>query len=266
MAVSLPGLQVAHIHRGDDLFRSESGRQVLRQFLRTPVADHAGTPSFVSDGQRALDVMLEARIGTETANSFLIVASAQTGRANQLVHSAEAWLSSGERLQQFRSQRAISKGASGYLLTSTSGPTEGSATQSSWLRNEGHKQQPIHLGQCFEDLVLEAVWADDMEALSGALITFDEFLAANRCESSHDSKHPFVRSQSQAMLPGDFLDCTFKNLILDGHDSLHFIDRELGSSWGRRRGAHSHSRLSGACASHCNHRHAQSLESTDDSR
>jgi hypothetical protein len=210
----------------DRLFASDSGRQVLRQFLRNPVVDHAGSPDLVCDGQQAFNVMLDAGIGPETANSFLVVASAVCGRAGDFVGNAEAWLSSGERLQRFRSQRVITMGDEGYRLSTTSGPTKDAPAQSHWLVNKGHAHQLIRIGECFDDRLIQAIRADDMDSLIAGLTLFDSYLEANRCERALGSTHPFISNDTKNTLPGEFLDCTFKNLVLDAQDSLHFIDRE----------------------------------------
>jgi O-antigen biosynthesis protein len=210
----------------DRLFRSHSGRQVLKQFVRQPVAEHAGTARLVCDSVRAFEVMIDAELGPDTANSFLVVASPNQGTATELLHDVDAWVSSGERLQRFRSQRTIRADANSYLLEATSGPTGAEPGENSWLRNVGHESQVIHLGDCLEDRVIAAVRSDDMDQLASALRLFDEFLVVSRVPSAGHPSQPFAGTATSYSLPGDFLDCSFKNLIVDGEGRVLFVDRE----------------------------------------
>jgi hypothetical protein len=210
----------------DQIFRSIEGRQVLGQFIRQPVTEHAGSGRLVCDSQRAFKVVLDAELGPDTANSFLIAASPTSGAASSVLHEAEAWIASGERLQRFRSQRAIRKVADGYELETTDGPTAAEPAENSWLRNVGHPSELIHFGDCLEDRVLAAVRTDDMHELASALGVFDDFLASNRLEAIESASHPFFLGRAENNLPADFLDCTFKNLIVDGGGNVQFVDRE----------------------------------------
>lgn len=211
---------------GDELFASDAGREVLKQFLRDPVAEHAGTASLVCDAKRAFDLMVDAGLGPDTANSFLVVGSPTAGGAGQLIGDGSAWLSSGERLQRFRSQRVIVRDDQDWKVVPTSGPSVASPGGSAWVRNVGHESQPIVLGECLEDQAIDALRDDDMSALAAILQIFDDFLAANRTADESAASHPYLVSSDRPRLSGDLLDGTLKNLIVDGEGGIHFVDRE----------------------------------------
>jgi SAM-dependent methyltransferase len=214
------------------LFETEPGLEVIRQFLRNPVVDFSGSPMFVCDPASALSVMLTARLGPDTANSFLLVASGEPGTSDALLRDGEAWTSSGERVQEFRSQRVITADAGQFYVHERSGPSIGQPGSRTWLRNVGHPTQVVHPGRCLEDLLVEAIRADDLETLRSLLRTYDEFLRCNRQAVGSDPTNPFLLDIGRETLPGDFLDCSFKNLIVADGEPPHYVDREWAAAGG----------------------------------
>ncbi len=215
-----------------ELYQSERGRRVLQQFVRTPTADRAGPPWLVCDAKSAFDVMLDAGLGPETANSFLVVASSEPNVSRTRIGDGEAWISSGERLQKFRSDRAIRTDSGEIVIQQTSGPSDADPAVEGWVANVGHRQQPVELGHCLEDQVVDAVRADDIAELESLLRDYDGFLEAHRSSADDEVSHPFLIATDQPVLPADFLDCTLKNLVVDDDGTVHFVDREWSLAGG----------------------------------
>ncbi len=213
------------------LLESDHGIDVVRQFVRHPVVDRSGSPMFVCDTNRAFDVLVTAGLGPETANSFLLVASADLGASEVLVNDGEAWLSSGERLGAFQSQRVLTVDDGRYLIAPTSGPTSERPATHTWLSNVGHASQVVHPGRCLEDLVVEAIDRDDLQELRSLLGTYDDVLREGRCDPVIDPVNPFLVGVGRHALAGDHLDCTFKNLVVTD-ETVHFVDREWVAAGG----------------------------------
>ena len=214
------------------LFETEAGLEVVRQFLRNPVVDFSGSPMFVCDPASALGVMLAAGLGPDTANSFLLVASGEPGKSDALLWEGDAWLSSGERVQEFRSQRVITHEAGQFYVGARSGPSIEEPASRTWLQNVGHPKQVVHPGRCLEDLLVEALRIDDLDTLRSMLRTYDDLLLRNRQPGGSDPANPFLLDADRETLPGDFLDCTFKNLIVVDGELPHYVDREWNAAGG----------------------------------
>lgn len=210
----------------DRLFRSVDGRQTLRQFLRDPVGRHSSPLVCAGDAAHAYGVMLDALIGPDTANSFLVVASCADGAATRAVGAAEAWFSSAERLQRFRSDREIVCVEGGFEIHATSPTGDGAVSEAGWLSNQGHRTQRVHLGDPLDSLLLAALANDDIDELTRWLEAYDRFLSLARTAPVAEVAHPYFVSAERPNLPGEYLDCSFKNLVVDAHGEMHFIDRE----------------------------------------
>jgi SAM-dependent methyltransferase len=194
----------------DELFASDEGRELLRRFLLQPVIDHSGQPALVADPGAVFGVALDAGVGRDVSNSFLIVASRSD--AQGVVGDAAAWVFSSERVSRFLTDRVVRCDGDGFVVE-PAGTATSSEVGDDWLVNQGHGSQPVITDAPL--LVAEAVdaWAtSDDSRLSRIWSVYDAFVSAT---------FPHVDEQVPA---GAAIDCTLSNLV--GIDDPVFVDQE----------------------------------------
>ncbi len=107
-------LPTAVVHT--EVFDDAEGRQLLKQFIRTPVRDYSGSTMLTVDGSSAFGILLDAGLGPDTANSFLVVAGGPQASPARLLGDAGLWVSSGERSSEFLDLRAVQRGPDGWRI------------------------------------------------------------------------------------------------------------------------------------------------------
>jgi len=211
------------------LYQTDAGRELVKNFVRRPVADGAGNPLFVCDTQRAFAQMVDAGLGPHVANSFLVVASPTDVVANRL-DDAEMWTVSRLRRRRFRHlRRIVADGDSHRLEGPPEGLVETPATRVEWLSNQGHSRSLVHRGVVLDDEMVEAIVDGNTSELTTCIFDYLKFLVdhcyvdgAARAELSS----PFGPITEEQSLPGSFLDCVPQNLIRTSGGVLEFVDDE----------------------------------------
>jgi SAM-dependent methyltransferase len=99
----------------EHLYSSEEGRQLLKQFIRNPISAEAGAPLLNCDPVSTFHAALDAELGMDLANSFLVVAG---GQGAPDLHTAEGllWTSTGTRTRRFQVRRVISGGPGAWRM------------------------------------------------------------------------------------------------------------------------------------------------------
>ena len=214
----------------DRVYESGHGRELVKNFVRRPVVDYSGRPQYVCDAQMAFRQFVDAGLGKEVSNSFLIFASANSESLSRRIDSAEMWLASGQRLSKFQTFRRVIAAGESYRLTGTSlseGDRQDRRTQ--WLINRGHQEGPVYPGTPLEDHIVAALVRGDKSAVASLIISYREFLQEQPLEISltrGDDGNPFSPREGEQAVAGELVDCVPQNLISSEQGTLISVDHE----------------------------------------
>ena len=212
----------------NELFQSERGKSAVKNILRSPVVDHSANSELVCDPVWALQTLIDADIGSEISNSFLILASNNPASLSRFKADGLGWLASAERLSQWRQRRVLIDSAGHWSLNKYDEPQTRSSKSTSWLAQDAHVSVDFVDGVVLEDIIVNHLAQNDLVSVKNSLGTYLKFLETNiRKESSGQGfKHPFQLSQSTHLLDENMLDCIPRNIIVDESGNLHFVDTE----------------------------------------
>ena len=211
----------------DALYRLPEAPNIVDQLIRRPA--RASAPrELLCDDRRGHRVLVEAGLGPDVANSFLVIAAADGAVPSILPDPAVlAWRLGDDRRRGWR--RHLELRRSGGVLTIRT-PTGGSAeapARLGWLVHDPAKDEPYIAGRTLEQLALDACHRGNTAALGDALGTWRGFLDQQLLPAvgGDDGAHPFAPGGESRRLPGEYLDAALSNFVHDG-GGLHFIDRE----------------------------------------
>lgn len=211
------------------MFESAAGVDILKKFVRRPVIDHYGLPWLTSDAHLAFSEMLDAGLGMDTANSFLVFASITPGVASQRVDSAQAWIASDSRWKKFRTGRRLHETNGGWALEQVSGPSPSNAAHSRWLTNRGHGDQAVFEGLPMEDLIIRALFEADWDTVSDLVSQYRGHLLSLQLPTATDqlaSENPFSPFPGEPAVEGSLIDRVPQNLLVSDSGTLQVVDEE----------------------------------------
>ena len=225
----LPSLVLA-----DALYDRADAPRLVDQLAQHPATDDASARTLLCDDRRAHQVLLEAGLGREVANSFLVVA-APAGSAPPFLPDPAvlAWHLGGDRRRSWRRALELRSSASGLAIRSFGGSAAAASRREGWLEHQPAKDERYVLGATIEELALEACRRRDRGALGMALDRWRHFLD-DRIGGAADpgaGPHPFRTADGGPLLPPEYLDVALSNFVL-GEDGLAFIDREWQAAGG----------------------------------
>ena len=212
----------------NELFQSERGKSAVKNILRSPVVDHSANSELVCDPVWALQTMIDADIGSEISNSFLILASRNAANLSRFRADGLGWLASAERLSRWRQQRVLIDSSGKWSINQCNEPRTIFSKQTAWLAQDAHVTVDFVDGSVFEDKIVNHLAQNDLGSTKSSLELYLKFLETNiRMESPDQGfKNPFQLSQSICLLDEDMLDCIPRNIIVDDEGNLHFVDKE----------------------------------------
>jgi 2-polyprenyl-3-methyl-5-hydroxy-6-metoxy-1,4-benzoquinol methylase len=209
---------VVHEH----LYDRVDAVDVVDQLLLHPVSALDHQPVRLSDPAAAQRVFVEAGVGLEVANSFLVVAGADDDAvAGRVPDDIDAWLYGGHRRSAWRRHRALTVDDRLVPLNDT----EPRARE--WLSQVPGPARSFEPGRTLGQLATEAARAHDFDALASVLDRWrDELLArAVDVEPATAGAHPFLPEWSRRGLPDGYLDVSLTNFV-DRDGTLVLIDDE----------------------------------------
>lgn len=206
-----------------ELFQTDVGRQLVKNVIRTPVVDYSGSRALVCDATSAFQTMVDADLGPNISNSFLICAGLAEDSRQLIQDNQVGWLASGERKTKWRRQRSIVKTDNGFIFQSDK--NQKSVIEEDWLSNIREDDMPFINGQPLNDLIIQGLIANNLKQVHDFLDIYRKFLEEHAETQKTPSDNPFSINGPSETLPPNFLDCTPKNLLWNGH-LIKFIDRE----------------------------------------
>ena len=222
-----PDYKLPNVVIRDRIYQSDVGRELVKNFIRRPVVDHSGVAQYACDSQLAFAEMVDAGLGPDIPNSFLVVASPSQSVTSRRIDDAEGWIVSGQRLNKFRHLRRIIADGENHRVVSAPGDSRGSTeVRSGWLVNQGHKDSLVHRGVPLDDYMVRSILDNDWERLAAQLVAYREFLNGNIVPVSERPSNPFGARDDEQTIPGSLLDCVPQNLIVSPTGELLLVDHE----------------------------------------
>ena len=214
---------------------------LIDQLVGPPMDRSRMGGTFGGDERAVHRGMLEAGLGADLSNSFLVVAGAHDGSVDRRCDpSVLAWRFTGDRAQAHLRTRTIRSGGEEVTRTVDRRPTHavgGVPQGAGWLRLDAADgpAEPWVGGPNLEQVALDRLRAGDRAGLAEVLGRWCEFAAAradHRDVAAADA-HPFLPAGRRQVLPGCDLDLGLDNLAgADRAKDLTFIDDEWEASSG----------------------------------
>ncbi len=219
----------------ESIYTAPGAADLVDQLVRQPVGDSPESRAQLCDDRRAHRVLVEAGLGPEIANSFLVLAWAGDDRPGVVPDEAIlAWRAGDDRRRRWRRAFDVRGTDCGLVIRPLPGgdPDETEET-SGWLLQDPTKDEVYVRGQTIEQLALDACHRGDRVSLKDALCSWRWFLDQQLVQSTgaEPESHPFLSPADGPRLPPEYLDVALSNFVI-GDDGLHFIDREWQASNG----------------------------------
>lgn len=214
----------------DRLFSSEAGRELVKNFIRRPVIDYSGSPQYVCDSQLAYSQFVDAELGPEVSNSFLVFASTNATVLSHRVDGAEMWLASAQRRRKFRNfRRVLAESNSFHIVGSRTDEVKLGDRRSEWLLNRGQLDSPVYRGIPLEDQIFRAAFNSKWDQVTEGVVAYREFLLTRSAVAglaTEVAKHPFSAVGDELSISGTFIDCVPQNLLVSPEGQLILVDHE----------------------------------------
>jgi hypothetical protein len=176
-------------------------------------------------------VFLDAGLGPDVANSFLVVAGARQEAVDRLVApGGEAWFFGRDRLRVWLRSKQFGE-EHVEIRAVDSGPVE---RQRGWLRQDYPARDDRVRGTTIEQLALQAL-ADGPEAVGAVLGRWRRHLAGVEVAAQPEGDgrggssgpgHPFRPEDGEHLLPADHLDVDLGNFVVGDSGDITYVDRE----------------------------------------
>jgi 2-polyprenyl-3-methyl-5-hydroxy-6-metoxy-1,4-benzoquinol methylase len=223
-----PDYKLPSVVLTDAIYDLPDAANVVDQMVRHPIDDQGEQRSLICNDRLAHRVLLEAGVGRDVANSFMVVATAP-GELSAVLPEPEilAWRLGDDRSRRWRRRLALRRGPLGLVIHSLPDPQGSAVHTAGWLLHDPIKDEPYVEGKTVEQLALDACDHGDAKGLEDALASWRWFLDQELTErmAGEDVGHPFLALDDDTRLQGEFLDVALSNFVL-GADGIHFIDRE----------------------------------------
>ena len=207
---------------------------LVDQLVGPPVARDRMDHPVGADTRAVHREMVAAGLGTEVANSFLVVAAADRAALDARCDTSTlAWRFTGDRRRCYLGERRVTmNGGIRRIDRRRSYPEE--PPPASWLtRRERHPDVDDYLvGPTLEQLALARLRAHDVDGLQQLLGDFDTWVTTRTMPRPGEAEpHPFLPAGTDEVLPGECIDAGFDNLVPDGTD-LRLVDDEWWAEGG----------------------------------
>jgi len=198
------------------------------QLVGMPVRDLASPPTLFCDSRAAHRVFLDAGLGPEVANSFLVLAGRDPGGLSRWVDDAAvAWHFSSERRRRWRRFHVVSQDGDALQLVSSAIRDSDSTGPADWLRHQPSKEQTYLRGRTLEQEAINACNRHDLNELQAILAGWHRTLLGHErvTSSEPEANYPYAPASVGRELPPEFFDVSLSNFV-DTSDGSAFVDRE----------------------------------------
>lgn len=210
-------------------YRQPDAATLVDALVRAPVKDLSNPRTLVRDDRSAHAGLLEAGLGEDVANSFLVIASADAAALDRAAPPTGplAWMYGDERASRWLRRRTLVDDGEGRRvdLDSAAGVVEVPG-----LRQVRDDRDPFVQGPTLEQELKVALGAADLDAVAALLREWqgaiDAEAAASADAARDEDATPFAPAPGEAALPGRLLDLIPANFIRRPDGTLARVDRE----------------------------------------
>ncbi len=194
---------------------------LVDQLLRWPVRDHLESRTFPVDHRSAHAQFVEAGLGPDVSNSFLVVAARDDEVLDRLVDpDVVAWMPGGDRRRPWRRGRTVSARTGGLAVRLDE---RADGVLDSWLGRRDPAEREWRAGRTVEGRVLDA-WALDDDAVAAAAIAeWAAWLDRRQLDDPVRTDWPYA--PRGAALDPSLLDVSLANFVTTA-DGLAYVDDE----------------------------------------
>jgi SAM-dependent methyltransferase len=208
-------------------YEGTGAAEFVDQLVRWPCSLDASTPSRLTDDRRAHRVFLEADLGPDVANSFLVLAGGKDLTPHRFAEpEVKAWHFGSDRQRRFLGIKRVRAGADLRLVADPLG--DSARPEQGWLRQVRASEQPFFVGRTLEQEALEGA-GRGVEPLGVVLRQWRQHLRAletDAAQTDASAGHPFRDAGTRRLLPAEYLDVSLSNFVIDAQGLLHYIDAE----------------------------------------
>ena len=223
----------------DRCFDQPDAVDLVDQLVGPPI-DRSRMGGHVAADERAIHrQVVAAGLGAGMANSFLVVAAADTTSLDRRSDGDTlAWRFTGDRRRaHLRVRRITDDGVRRIDRRAVHRDTAG-GKPSAWLdlRSPGGAADDYMAGPNLEQVALDHLRSGDLAGLRSVLATWWAVAARSAVERTvaESEAHPFLPAGTRTVLPGDHLDLGLDNLVgpADRPDEVRFVDDEWEAAGG----------------------------------
>jgi precorrin-6B methylase 2 len=222
-----PDYKLPTVLLDDRVYDREDAVRLVDQVVREPARDYANAPVMRSNARRVHRSFLEAGLGRDIANSFLVVASSDPTTPDSLVGvDSLVWRYGEDRRRLWlRSTTVVDDGEKVVARQERLHPGEG-LPEAAFLHQVITPERPYRRGETLEQQFLWAAERGDEDGMRATLERWRANLATfEQDREGGPTPHPFLPADATRVLPPTFVDVSLDNFV-DEDGVLHFIDDE----------------------------------------
>ena len=217
------------LHRA--AFEQPDAGTLVDQLVGTPIKEFNYQRTLLCDDRGAHRTFLEAGLGDEVANSFLVLASPSPDADPLVTPGVLAWHYGNPRLRRWRRAKLVVADEAGRRVETLAAGDPAERARG-WLRQEPGGTQPFVSGRTLEQQVLDACAREDLDAVGRILGRWraaidDEVRTVDQAPAA---THPFLTGDTRRVLPERYLDCNLDNFLEDDQGRVTFFDSEWHAS------------------------------------
>lgn len=226
-----PDYKLPQVMVAEDAYEQSSPVDLIDQLVGAPTPSDEREHIPVTDERQAHRVMVEAGVGPEIANAFLVCCAAEDGVIENLVdRRSVAWYVSHQRRAPWRRIKTVQQTEAGRLsvVSRPIGTARSQVDDVDWLRHvPGTAVEPYVRGRTLEQEILDACLVPDPERIGAVLKRWLAHLAAHELDHPEPADpHPLRPPNARAILPAQMVDLDLGNFVIDAEDRIHYIDDE----------------------------------------
>jgi SAM-dependent methyltransferase len=204
------------------LYAEPDAGELIDQLVLQPVICHDRPPVRLADAAAAHRTWIDAGLGLDVANSFLVVAGADEGGVDRLVPERLAWLFGGPRRARWRRDRVLT------LTRDVVTRGDASPRRERWLAQDPGSSRPYVAGATLGHRALAAVRAHDRAELGRVLSRWRDELdrVAQPVADLEPDSHPFLLPDTTIGLPDGHLDASLSNFVESPGGDIAYVDDE----------------------------------------
>ena len=212
----------------ENTYREPDVVDLVDQLAGSPIAPERMGETAGADTRAVHRELLEAGMGPEIANSFLVVAATdQAALENRTNQDVLAWRFTGDRLRCYLGERRI-RTNNGVRQIDRLRSYSRETIPKSWLIHQG--EDPLTdnylTGPTLEQSALSRLRSKDVDGLKRLLNDFHAWITPQLTKPTAETEpHPYLPTYIEKIAPGYCIDAGFDNLVPNG-TSLQLVDKE----------------------------------------